>query len=418
MMAEKFSDGELALLREHGIVLLFNRVIFEAQAPMADKDIAAVQAQCAGPIPPALLTLWKLTAGGRLDYDLVLDMDGRQEAVSWTELFFNDSDGYRDLQGWIEHELELAEDAAEDEGEAWDGKLRYLPFGGFEYCDRLYVRVAPGADYGHVVAWKQGLPPAWENAMHSDGVAKVAPGLEQAFAALNLHEDPLAPSGDYFAGQSFLEYVEDHVATHGLARVLADRLIAFYRMAMADWRTPLQNRSLAQLPLLAAIALGHAIRTDDAALVAELAAAGVAFDQPVQGGALATETALLAKAHRALGALIAAGARLPEDALRNIHHDVPAKTVALLLAHGAAPRTGAIVQCAACGAADSARLIAAAYAQCHDDLDIAFAAERDDQLQKLQRDLDQVRKGKLGHYLGENGLAERVRNLQEFLLAG
>ena len=74
---------------------------------------------------------------------------------------------------------------------AWDGKLTALPFGGFEYSDRIYVVVEPGADYGHVLAWKQGLPEAWAHAMHEDGLTTVAHDLYAAFAVLHLDEDPL-----------------------------------------------------------------------------------------------------------------------------------------------------------------------------------------------------------------------------------
>ena len=34
--------------------------------------------------------------------------------------------------------------------------------GGAESHDRIYVVVEPGADEGHVLAWKQGLPPAFD----------------------------------------------------------------------------------------------------------------------------------------------------------------------------------------------------------------------------------------------------------------
>jgi hypothetical protein len=88
---------------------------------------------CAGPIPEALVALWQETAGGRLDYDLALPMNGNIESVSWSELFWDGSDGYHDLQGWIEHEQALAADAAAENGAPWSGKLTHLPFGGFEY---------------------------------------------------------------------------------------------------------------------------------------------------------------------------------------------------------------------------------------------------------------------------------------------
>ena len=181
-MSDYFSTNELVTLREHGIVLYADRVIFEAQPPMPADQIAAVQARCAGPIPQPLLGLWQHTAGGRLDYDLTLRMNGNEESIRWSELFFNGSDGYRDLQGWITHEIELIE----EEDSTGDGKLTALPLGGFESMDRIYAVVEPGAGHGQVLAWKQGLPPAWTHALHEDGLGIIAPDLHAAFAALRL----------------------------------------------------------------------------------------------------------------------------------------------------------------------------------------------------------------------------------------
>ncbi|WP_423760291.1 hypothetical protein [Burkholderia sp. NLJ2] len=79
------------------------------------------------------------TAGDSLDYDLTLEMNGLVEGISWGELFYNGSNGYRDLQGWIDHELELAEESTEEDSRPWNGQIDALPFGGFEYCDRIYV---------------------------------------------------------------------------------------------------------------------------------------------------------------------------------------------------------------------------------------------------------------------------------------
>ncbi|POM14311.1 hypothetical protein CSX04_07122 [Burkholderia cepacia] len=242
MQATDFSDTELADLHAHGIVLFADRVIFDAQPPMPADQIAAVQARCHGDLPPALLELWRTTAGGSLDYDLTLEMNGHIEAISWGELFYNGSNGYRDLEGWIDHELELAEEAADEHSRPWSGRLDVLPFGGFEYCDRIYVVTDPDAkDRGHVLAWKQGLPPAWRGAMHEDGLATVAPDLYAAFGALQLDADPLEPGGEHGTGATLLDYIDDRQAEHGLSASLGDKVIAFYRRAVIDWRTPLAD---------------------------------------------------------------------------------------------------------------------------------------------------------------------------------
>jgi hypothetical protein len=416
MIDVQFSLEELATLREHGVVLFADRVIFDAQPPMPAQQIAAVQALCAGPIPGPLVELWRQTAGGRLDYDLSLPMNGNVESFSWTELFWHGSDSYRDLQGWIAHEQELAQEAAEAAGRPWSGKLTHLPFGGFEYLDRVYAVVEPGPEHGHVTAWKQGLPPAWTHALHEDGVSTIAPDLYGAFAALRLDEDPQAPTGDYFSGQTLLEYLDDRHQDHGLDLDLMDKLVTFYRRTVIDWRTPLADGTLRRLPTVARAALHHAVATDDADLVAELAAAGVSFEGPQQGSALATDVAIGNGAFAAAMALVRAGAPVARDALRNIDGQISPELTNALLANAAEPSVGAIVKCAACGAPASAHLIADACTQAGIDVPPAFVAERDAMLAELETTLREVRDGSHGHYLGAEGLAERIEHLQTFRL--
>lgn len=415
-MSDDFADDELALLRKHGIVLFAERVIFDARPPMPFEQIAAVQALCAGPIPPELVALWQQTAGGRIDYDLHLRMNGNEEAVSWSELFWNGSDGYHDLQGWIDHERQVAQEAAAAGDQPWDGKLTTLPFGGFEHSDRIYAVVEPGADYGHILAWKQGLPEAWAHALHEDGLTTVAHDLNAAFAVLHLDEDPLEPAGDYFTGQALLEYLDERHGTHGLSLELMDKLVAFYRRATVDWKTPLADGTLGQDGPLSRIALRHAVATDDAALVERLAAAGVALDGPLQGSAIATDLALSHGAHAAAAALVRAGAPVAPDALDYIDSAVSPELVELLLEHGAEPSATAVAECVACGAPAAARLIADAYGRRRDDLPAAFEAVRNNMLAELETSLAEVRTGKVSHYLGANGLATRVDHLQSFSL--
>ena len=411
-----FSPEEISTLREHGVVLYADRVIFDAQPPMPAPRIAAVQALCAGPIPEALVALWQQTAGGRLDYDLTLPMNGNVEGINWSELFWDGSDGYRDLQGWIVHEQALAGEAAERSGRSWNGKLSRLPFGGFESRDRIYAVVEPGPAQGRIVAWKQGLPPAWTHALHEDGLSTVGPDLHAAFAALHLDEDPLAPTSDYFSGQALLQYLDDRHQAHGLDLDLMDKLVAFYGRAVVDWRTPLADATLRHRPAVARVALRHAIATDDAALVVELAASGVSFEGPQQGSAIATDLALGHSAFAATAALVRAGAPVAADALRNIDGQISPELTSALLANGAEPSVAAIVKCVACGAPASAHLIAEACAQAGIDVPPAFVADRDALMVELETALVKVRDGSLGHYLGAEGLAERIGHLQAFRL--
>ena len=283
-----FSGNEVDELRAHGIELFAGRVIYGAQPPMDEADIEAVAARCSGPLPPGLLALWRQTAGGYLAYDLELDVatsEGRRiEAISWTELFHQGSERYRDLWGWIEHELEQAFEVAEDAGLAFNDTLDYLPFGGFEYCDRIYAVTSPQApDHGGILAWKMGLPPAWSPALTEDAVTTFAPDLHGAFAALALHADPLETTDEYRNSDELLEYLDVRCDEHGLPRVLADALLAYYRRALIDWRGALRAGTLTTDPHALRLALRHAVERDDTDLLQQIRASGAGFDELVAG---------------------------------------------------------------------------------------------------------------------------------------
>jgi len=404
-----FTASELDTLRDHGIVIHAQRVIFDAQPPMSPAQIAAVQAQCAGPLPTSLIALWQQTAGGRLDYDLNLRMNDCAEDVSWCDLFWNDGDGKSDddgdLQGWIAHEKQSS----------GADLLKRLPIGGFEETDRIYAVVdAQAADHGHIVAWKLGLPAAWSHAMHEDGEAVIASDLPGALATLHLHEDPLDPAGDYFTGQTLLEYLDERHEDHGLPLELADKLVDFYRRAMVDWRTPLREGRIGSDGMLARIALRHAVATDDAPMVDALAVAGVRFDAPLQGSGTATDLALGHGAYQAAAALVAAGAPVSTDALEHVEGALSPDLTAQLLAAGALPSAAAMAQCVACAAPASARRIGDALAADGVDVGTAFEAARADLLTELEDSLAQVQRGELVHYLGPEGLLRRVEHLREF----
>lgn len=409
-MSEFFTSDEQRALREHGIAVFADRLLIDVQPPLSDTRIAEIQAMCEGPLPPALLELWRLTAGGELVYDLRAQMDGNEEALSWSELFYDGSDQYRDLQGWIEHEQECAQEAAAEDGVAWNGKLRYLPIGGFEYCDRIYVAVEPGPRAGNVVAWKQGLP-GWTHALQQDGIATVALDLHAAFAALCLETDP--EEDEDSTGLRVLEYLDERVSDHGMPQALADRVAAFHRRALVDWRGPLEAGTVGGAPGLAALALQHALSHDDAELVRRLAAQGVRFDTPLRGSAQPLDVALMQHAYGAAQALLDAGAPVSPTAIHRFDQQPPAELVAALLARGALADALGVARCVACGSPEAARLVAQA---CGEGIAGAYAQERDSLASRYQEDLKRVRAGKLGHYLGADGLAARVANLREFSL--
>jgi hypothetical protein len=102
------------------------------------------------------------------------------------------------------------------------------------------------------------------------------------------------------------------------------------------------------------------------------------------------------------------------DALDAIDSAVSPELAALLLERGAQPSATAIAECVACGAPAAARVIADAYRKQHEDLPAAFETARSSMLADLESSLAEVRTGKVSHYLGAEGLAERVDHLQRF----
>lgn len=186
----ELSPAERQLLLAHRLAVFDGCVVYDAQPPVSAEHVQRLAEGLAGPIPEDLLRLWRTCFGGRLGYDLEVDYDGHRHPFSFSELFYPDSDGYHDLWGWIEHERELAAEAATEEGRDWNGKLAYLPFGGFEYLERLYVCVEPGPEHGAVIAWSHGLPPAWAGRLHQDSVTRLADDVGGLFRLLSFEQDP------------------------------------------------------------------------------------------------------------------------------------------------------------------------------------------------------------------------------------
>lgn len=311
--------------RSQGIVVFRDRIVLDAQPPVTAEQLERIQAVCAGPIPAALRDLWSLTFGGALDYDLEAVLGDRSVEVSFTELFYPGSGHYRDLDGWVEHELELAEQAAEERGEVWSGKLDFLPFGGFEYLERMYVVVRPGPDHGAVVYLREGLPPTWND---PGGIATVADDVHDLFAKLTLFRDPrdVRPR-EIASGTDLLE------AIRALAEPdLAADLEACLLSARAPFVEPMRHPDPPE-EALAAFAR-RALDRDDVQSVLRLRALGVELaDLEVAG------TSVLVLAIREGRERVAAGLLevLPvegADLLQHVGRKTSAMVVGALLAAG------------------------------------------------------------------------------------
>jgi hypothetical protein len=302
-------DKDRGIAGEAGIAVFADRLILDAQPPVDDETLAAVAARCHGPLPEALVALWRTSFGGRIDYQL----DGQ---ISFTELFFPDSDGYHDLWGWIEHETGAT-------------PVRFLPFGGFEYLDRLYVDTAGGPGNGNVVYWQQGLPPGWQ-LEPGDRADALAPDVRALFGQLALEDDPWE-SADADAGAELREAVDELAEDE--PRV-AGRLRDLVRATVLDWRSALAAGTVAERPRLRRLALDRAASAGDEDLLERLAAAGCNLAEPVRGGLTPIDIALVNRRLDVVARLLER--RVPvTNTLRTGAHAVTADLARTLLARGA-----------------------------------------------------------------------------------
>lgn len=220
------TPDEIAALQEHDIAVFEGRFVIDAQPPIPDAQLAHVAARLAGPLPADLVALWRTCFGGRLLYDLEARIDGVEAPVpfAFMELFYPSSDHYQTLDGWMDHELDLARRVAGERGEPLPDTLAYLPIGGFEYLERIYVRV-DAEDHGGVVGWRKALPPAWNDPVGHDAVAHLADDVRALFRAL--HVDVARVGDDLGSAMEFLtEVVEPLREAAGDA--LADRVRAHF----------------------------------------------------------------------------------------------------------------------------------------------------------------------------------------------
>jgi hypothetical protein len=414
----ELSPIEIELLRNHGIVIFEDRVIFEAQPPITDDAFEQVQRNCVGPIPQELRELWSVTAGGWLDYDANLELEGGNHPFTWSELFYAGANTYFDLTGWIERELENLEEDCAESGMPFPGLLSWLPIGGFEYLDRVYVCVEMGDEYGHVAFWKRGLPPAWTHRLHSNSQAIVAPSLRESLSLLHLAVDPKDESVQYRSGTELRHYLDARISDRAMSPELADRVMNFYAGALIKWESMLQDGSIVRSEAALSAAIKQAIRTDDGAIVGRLSELGERFDTPVSGTAVAVDLAIIDGAYGVLRELLRVGASVPVDVFQGISSQMPVDLAVALLARGARPSFEAAAQAVACDAPDAARAIAAAVPGNRFRRKANMTKATEALRLSLQEKLAQVRAGKLAHYLGEAGLQERVDRLASFALDG
>ncbi|MFM9863078.1 MAG: SMI1/KNR4 family protein [Micropepsaceae bacterium] len=344
-------------MAKRGFAVFEDRLIYDAQPPVDDATLAKIEAKCAGPLPEGLKALWRTAFGGSLDYALEIELGDQIVEFSFTELFYPDSGGYHDLWGWIDHEVGLAGQAAQESGATFDGRLRYLPFGGFEYLDRLYVCVEPGPRHGSVLAWMQGLPPAWVLRLNQDSAGTIAGDVPSLFRLLDLNEDPFADgvsdiaTGTQVAGE-IAELAREDAA-------LAASLKQIVQGSVVDWRAAAASGSLARSPRLLRLAILDACERGDRDALARLEASGCNIKAQLRSGGSALDFAL-AQGHSALAEWLITRRFDVTNAVRNGASKSPPDLVRRLLKAGAKADPIAARSAALAGLHESAVLIAGA----------------------------------------------------------
>ncbi len=309
----ELDDDERETLRELGLAVYRGKIILEARPPITQLEQRQIEEQLTGPIPEGLMDLWRVSFGGALDYDLTLDMDGHQYPASMRELFWPGSPHYHDLFGWMEHELELCQEAAEERDEPEPTELNVLPFGGFEYLERVYVFLEPEAR-GEVWLWAQGLPPAWKMSLTRDSVVRVADDVAGLFDLIGLDADPFGDDfDDYANGHDMKAAVEELEPTHP---ALAAKLRSLIRASVFNWRAVLEAATfegLADQVRAARLALQHAASNDDVATLDRILAQGYPTDLVVSGRSTLLALAAAHGASHVLDRLLDSGSPLGES---------------------------------------------------------------------------------------------------------
>lgn len=350
--------AERQLLLAHRLAVFDGCVVYDAQPPVSAEHVQRLAEGLAGPIPEELLRLWRTCFGGRLGYDLEVDYDGHRHPFSFSELFYPDSDGYHDLWGWIEHELELAAEAAAEEGRDWNGKLAYLPFGGFEYLERLYVCVEPGPEHGAVIAWSHGLPPAWAGRLHQDSVTRLADDVGGLFRLLSFEQDPFDAENACGVADELLEALDALEAAGEPGKALKGRLEVLLRQRILDWRPALADGSLAAEPRLRQLALAEAAQDGDIDLLQRLRDAGCDFAETLRGRGGVLEACLARGRLEAARWLLDQGVAVHQDSLQIGAAHLDAVLAERLLRLGAISDPNTVLLALQYGDADAARIMA------------------------------------------------------------
>lgn len=342
--------AELSASSQSRAISVFeDRLILSAQPPITEATLTEIEAVCAGPIPPELKDLWRVSFGGRIDYDLSLSLDGMDLPFSFTEIYYPESGTLLDF--WDR----IAEEQAARGGEDSAAPLDYLPFGGFEQHEVLYVCVKPGSDYGSVFASMDATPWTGALGLKESAAAKVTSDLRALFRKLALHTDPFAPDADPLtAGSDMVAEIEAFAQSEPQR---ASALRDLVRASVLDWRGALQTGEVVQNPSLQSLALEQCAAGGDLLGLQRLASLGCDLRQRLSGSGNALDHAMARGQTEAARWLMARGLDV-STALINGAGFASAEITRELLRRGAHVNVTAIAQAASKGQKDSARLMA------------------------------------------------------------
>lgn len=409
----EFTDGEKQLLRDLRIAIFRNKIILDAQPPVTDAQLAEVEKKIDGKVSPELLALWKTSFGGALDYDYEIAFGDYLYTASLRELFYPGSDHYRSLNGWIEHELELGQEIAEERGEPIPERTPFIPFGGFEYLERFYVSLRPN-EYGKVVVYAKGIP--WKGRLNEDSVATVATSVAELFDQLSLNEDPFdEKSSEYASGKDMVERILAIEAEHP---ELAKKLKEIVRSSIFNWQAVVEaadftGRLSVKESRALRLALEFAVNRQDVGIIDQLHKKGAPFNQTLRGtgGVLG-----FAMAKQAFGIV---------DRLLELKVDVgsapiihatgcPDELLLRLIKYGVRFDEEAIYSAAETGALDGA----IALVHCEQIVKPKTVAQITDaaaeRAVRHDEDAVKVETGKLGSYLTPDQYRERAKLLRNF----
>ena len=343
------------IFRDAGIVLFEGKIIYNAQPPITDDEIARVERLVGGKLPHDLIDFWKLCYGGDVNYDLFVTYGTHIHPFSFGELFYPGSKRYHDLDGWIEHEQRLWDEEKQQGNIDKTSKLDVVPIGGFEYLDRLYVSIKK-ENCGAVYAYSEGIPPAWPLRLHENSFARVADNLRQLFDQMFLEEDPERADPERFpTGLDALEAIEIAECDGNLSKEQVAQLRAILQGDVLDWRLSLKDGTINKDYRQVLLALLKVAEAGDVALLNELEAQGIDIFQPLTGSGTLLDHALTQEQYGLAGDLLDRGMPVSDQTLQCLQPGCDKDLRERLVQEGARPNEHVVLHAARNGDAEFAK---------------------------------------------------------------